>query len=112
MPHYDYRCEACGDVFEVKQRISDEPLKIHENCGGKVERLISASALQFKGTGFYITDYARASSKGDSAKGDSKGDSSKGDSAKGDSSKSSKESSEGKSSKVSAKTEAPAKKSD
>jgi len=108
MPHYDYRCEACGDVFEVKQRISDEPLKIHENCGGKVERLISASALQFKGTGFYITDYARASSKGDA----SKGDSAKGDSSKGDSSKSSKESSEGKSSKVSAKTEAPAKKSD
>ena len=59
MPRYDYRCERCGETFEVKQKFSDEPLTIHDNCGGKVERLISAPALQFKGSGWYITDYGR-----------------------------------------------------
>ncbi len=59
MPLYEYRCEACGDVFEVIQKFSDEPLTVHADCGGKVERLLSPPALQFKGTGWYITDYAR-----------------------------------------------------
>ena len=65
MPLYDYKCEACGDVFEVKQSFSDEPLTVHANCGGRVERLISAPALQFKGSGWYVTDYARSSAKKD-----------------------------------------------
>jgi putative FmdB family regulatory protein len=75
MPLYEYRCQRCEDVFEVIQRFSDEPLTVHENCGGSVERLISAAALQFKGTGWYITDYARAGN-GSGAKegGDSKPD--------------------------------------
>ena len=61
MPLYEYQCEECGDLFEVMQKFSDEPLAFHEKCGGKVHRLISAPALQFKGSGWYITDYARNS---------------------------------------------------
>ncbi|MBM3745638.1 MAG: zinc ribbon domain-containing protein [Acidobacteria bacterium] len=60
MPLYEYKCERCGDVFEVIQKFSDAPLTVHDNCGGAVARLLSAAALQFKGTGWYITDYARA----------------------------------------------------
>jgi putative FmdB family regulatory protein len=59
MPLYEYRCHQCGATFEKLQRFSDAPLSQHENCGGKVERLISAPGLQFKGSGWYITDYAR-----------------------------------------------------
>jgi putative FmdB family regulatory protein len=59
MPLYDYRCRKCGETFEVKQKFSDPLLTEHEGCGGPVERLISTPALQFKGTGWYITDYAR-----------------------------------------------------
>ena len=64
MPLYEYRCEQCDRVFEVIQKFSDAPLTIHEGCGGRVERLISAPGLQFKGSGWYITDYARSGSKG------------------------------------------------
>jgi putative FmdB family regulatory protein len=67
MPLYEYRCQSCGKVFEVMQKFSDEPLTIHEGCGGVVERLLSPPAFQFKGSGWYITDYARkADGKGDS----------------------------------------------
>jgi len=59
MPLYDYRCHKCGQTFEVRQKFSDDPLREHEECGGDLERLISAPALQFKGTGWYVTDYAR-----------------------------------------------------
>jgi putative FmdB family regulatory protein len=59
MPLYEYKCDACGSVFEVRQKFSDKPLVVHEGCGGRVERLISTSAFVFKGTGFYATDYAR-----------------------------------------------------
>ena len=62
MPIYEYRCEKCGKKFEKLQKFSDPPVEVHEECGGKVERLISTSALQFKGSGFYITDYAKGSS--------------------------------------------------
>jgi putative FmdB family regulatory protein len=61
MPLYEYRCENCGERFEVIQKFSDAPLTVHEKCGGKVQRLLSAPALQFKGSGWYITDYARGS---------------------------------------------------
>ena len=70
MPLYEYKCDKCGAVFEVMQKFSDEPLHVHENCGGTVERLISAPALQFKGSGWYITDYAGKAGNG-SAKADS-----------------------------------------
>jgi len=59
MPLYEYNCHLCGRNFEVRQHFADEPLKIHEGCGGEVERLISVPTLQFKGTGFYVTDYGR-----------------------------------------------------
>jgi putative FmdB family regulatory protein len=62
MPLYEYQCENCGDVFELIQKFSDTPLATHEKCGGPVHRLISRSALQFKGSGFYITDYAKSGS--------------------------------------------------
>ena len=60
MPLYEYKCSGCGQVFEVIQRFSDAPLTQHESCGGQVERLLSAPALQFKGSGWYITDYAKS----------------------------------------------------
>ena len=59
MPLYDYRCHQCGEVFEVRQKFADEVLTVHESCGGELERLISLPALQFKGTGWYVTDYGR-----------------------------------------------------
>ena len=78
MPLYEYACDRCGKTFEVMQKFADEPLTTHENCGGKVERLLSAPALQFKGTGWYVTDYARNngnSANGSAAKGEAKTDS-------------------------------------
>jgi len=59
MPLYDYKCDRCGKVFEVRQKFSDALLQVHEECGGPLHRLISAPALQFKGTGWYVTDYGR-----------------------------------------------------
>jgi len=58
MPLYEYECKKCNEVFEVLQRFSDAPVKVHEGCGGKVARLLTAPTFQFKGSGFYITDYA------------------------------------------------------
>lgn len=59
MPLYDYKCHQCGKVFEVRQKFADEMLKVHEECGGELERLISVPSLQFKGTGWYVTDYGK-----------------------------------------------------
>ena len=59
MPLYDYRCRKCGETFEVKQKFSDAPLTVHEGCGGELDKLLSAPAFQFKGSGWYVTDYAR-----------------------------------------------------
>ena len=57
MPLYDYRCHQCGEIFEVRQKFTDDVLTVHEDCGGELERLISLPAIQFKGTGWYVTDY-------------------------------------------------------
>jgi len=73
MPMYDYRCHKCGETFEVIQKFADEPLKTHEGCGGEVERLISLPALQFKGTGWYVTDYGKGG-KSPAASSESKAD--------------------------------------
>jgi putative FmdB family regulatory protein len=85
MPLYEYQCDKCGNKFEVIQKFSDAPLEVHPECGGKVVRLISVSGLHFKGSGFYITDYAR--NKGGDSKGGESGKSgdsgSSGDSSKG-----------------------------
>jgi putative FmdB family regulatory protein len=59
MPLYDYRCHKCGETFEVMQKFSDAPLTVHEGCGGELQKLLSPPALQFKGSGWYITDYAK-----------------------------------------------------
>ena len=57
MPTYEYHCDGCGRDFEVKQRISEEPLKTHDACGGAVRRLLSAAPFILKGEGWYVTDY-------------------------------------------------------
>jgi len=59
MPIYEYRCERCGD-FEEMQRITDPPLARCPKCRRKVKRLISNTSFQLKGTGWYVTDYARS----------------------------------------------------
>ncbi len=59
MPIYEYRCTKCGHRFESIQKVSDSPVGKCEKCKGKAERLISSPAIQFKGSGWYITDYAR-----------------------------------------------------
>jgi putative FmdB family regulatory protein len=88
MPLYEYRCENCGQLFEVMQKFADAPLTTHEACGGgPVVRLLSAPALQFKGSGWYITDYAKGS--GGSSNSKAKNEGSKNEGSKNESSKSS-----------------------
>lgn len=62
MPIYEYKCRSCEKVIEVIQKFSDEPLTVHEGCGGELERLLGSPALMFKGAGWYVNDYARAGS--------------------------------------------------
>ncbi len=67
MPIYEYNCSKCG-VFEVTQRITEDPLKKCPSCRGKVRKLISNTSFQLKGSGWYITDYGRGKgSNGDKA---------------------------------------------
>ena len=100
MPLYEYKCDACGAVFEVIQKFSDSPVTVHEACGGAVQRVITAPAFQFKGTGWYVTDYARKAG----ANGPGKGDSAEAKSVSKDSKNESKDSkSESKDSKSDAK---------
>jgi putative FmdB family regulatory protein len=75
MPLYEYECDACGKRFERIQKFSDPPLDACPSCGGGVKKLLSSPAIQFKGSGWYITDYAKKPS-GDGGK-DSKGGASK-----------------------------------
>jgi len=96
MPLYEYKCHSCGKIFEVIQKFSDEPLQTHAECGGALERLLSAPAFHLKGTGWYATDYAKRNGGEAKADGGSKGE--------GDSGKSETKSSESKSSE--SKTEA------
>jgi len=106
MPLYEYRCDKCGKTFEVMQKFADAPLEVHENCGGCVERLLSAPALQFKGSGWYVTDYARGSSKGS---GESKSSESKSE-TKSDSGSETKSDSKSESKSSNSKPAAPASK--
>ena len=64
MPIYEYECLQCGKRTEWLQRMSDPPLAACPQCGGEVRRLISAPAFQFKGSGFYKTDYGSGTSGG------------------------------------------------
>lgn len=58
MPIYEYACQKCGAHLEVMQKISDDPLKKHQSCGGKLEKQWSQTSFQLKGSGWYVTDYA------------------------------------------------------
>jgi putative FmdB family regulatory protein len=103
MPVYEYECQKCG-TFETTQRITDEPLSKCPTCKGKVKKLISNTSFQLKGTGWYITDYAR---KGKDAPKTENGASSSSSESKSDTKESK---SEGKESKTESKKEpAPAK---
>jgi putative FmdB family regulatory protein len=68
MPLYEYECDACGHRFEVIQKFSDPPAETCTSCGrGPVHRLPSSPAIQFKGSGWYITDYAQKGKSGSGA---------------------------------------------
>ena len=87
MPLYEYQCDNCGERFEAMQKFADAPLTLHEKCGGPARRLLSVPALQFKGSGFYINDYAKSGSNpagnGDGKKKSESGDSSSSKEASG-----------------------------
>src|SRR5664279_385695 len=93
MPLYEYECKKCGHRFEKIQKFSDRMVKKCPECGGQVEQMISAPAVQFKGSGWYVTDYAKKSSSpgssgrsGDSSSKEKKDDKPKSDSSSKDSS--------------------------
>jgi putative FmdB family regulatory protein len=62
MPIYEYKCQSCGERHEKLQKYADPPCKKCPHCGGVLKKLISSPAIQFKGSGFYITDYAKKNS--------------------------------------------------
>ena len=109
MPIYEYRCEN-GHLFEVVQKMSDDPVSACEQCGAPVERVFHPVAVHFKGKGFYTTDYgsakaaASASESSDSssseAKPDSKGSDSKSSDSKGSGTKGSEKKGSGKTAKA------------
>lgn len=72
MPIYEYECSTCHNRFELLQKVSDEPAARCVRCGGAVDRLFSSTAVQFKGTGWYVTDYAKKGSSNFQNKGDGK----------------------------------------
>ena len=94
MPLYEYQCKSCHTLTERIQKFSDPPLTVCPHCGGEMEQLLSAPAVQFKGAGWYVTDYARkgrgGGSAGSSKEGKSGGDSD-GKSSSGSGSSSSRE---------------------
>ena len=72
MPLYEYQCTTCGERTEILQRVSDPPYTHCPKCGGEVKKLISSPAIQFKGSGFYKTDYASTSTAKSSESSESK----------------------------------------
>jgi putative FmdB family regulatory protein len=85
MPLYEYHCDDCGRRFELIRKFSDPPLDKCPHCGGTVRKLFSSPAIQFKGSGFYITDYAKKDQPSGASGGESKGDTSSTDKEKTDS---------------------------
>ena len=76
MPIYEYRCKKCGEQVEKRQAVTEDPLTVCEKCGGELEKMISLSGFQFKGAGWYVTDYsgkASAAKKDDASEGAKKG---------------------------------------
>ena len=102
MPLYEYECKKCHHRFEKIQKFSDRMVKKCPDCGGPVEQMISAPAVQFKGSGWYVTDYAKKSSSQSSSDGSGK-DSKKEDKSKSESSSKEGSSKEGSSKEVSSK---------
>lgn len=94
MPIYEYECRKCKAHTEAFQKLSDKPLVKCPKCGGRLEKRISAPAIQFKGSGWYVTDYAGKATKGDKSESEAKTEKSE------------------KSDKKSTKESSPAKKSD
>ena len=74
MPLYEYQCDDCGHRFEVIQKYSDAHIDTCPKCAGTVHKLFSSPAIQFKGSGFYITDYARAGKSDNATGSNEKGD--------------------------------------
>lgn len=76
MPIYEYQCQSCGKRTELLQRMADPPLATCPACGGEVKKLVSAPAVQFKGSGWYVTDYAgKGKDQGKAKAGESKSES-------------------------------------
>jgi len=75
MPIYEYECRKCGAHVEAFQKVSDKPLTKCRKCGGKLEKKISAPAIQFKGSGWYVTDYAGKTTKSEKSESESSTDS-------------------------------------
>ena len=96
MPLYEYECDVCAHRFELIQKFTDPPPAACPKCGSAVTKLLSSPAIQFKGSGFYLTDYGRSGSKNDSA--NAKAGKNDGGSGSGDSKSSDSKSSDGKSS--------------
>ena len=63
MPIYEYRCDECGDSFDVLQKMSDDPLVTCAKCGGTLRKVMHPVAIHFKGSGFYTTDYGKGSGR-------------------------------------------------
>jgi putative FmdB family regulatory protein len=75
VPVYEYECTKCNEKFEIMQKITDDPLKKCNSCGGKLKKLITNTSFVLKGSGWYVTDYPSADRKKalDTKKPDSKG---------------------------------------
>ena len=71
MPIYEYQCKKCKAHIELFQKISDKPPTKCRKCGGRLEKVLSAPAIQFKGSGWYVTDYAGKATKGEKAESES-----------------------------------------
>jgi putative FmdB family regulatory protein len=76
MPNYEYLCTKCGHRFEQIRKFSDKQLRKCPECGGLIEQVISAPAVRFKGSGWYVNDYAKKGASSASSSSSSEGDSS------------------------------------
>ena len=86
MPIYTYECQSCSSSLERRQSFSDEPLKVHDECGGSLRRVIHPAGIVFKGSGFYNTDYKNSTSSNKADATESKTDSKSSDSTTSESS--------------------------
>ena len=105
MPLYEYECDVCAHRFERIQKFSDPLVDVCPSCGGYVRKLLSSPAFQFKGTGWYVTDYAKKTNTDSNKGSDSKGDSKSADSSSSESSASSADASSASSASTATKTE-------